>query len=218
VEPAQTGDPLRAGALAMLAAALTGCAPRLGPLVGAPAPARLPAATLGTHHRHLVFTWELDAADGIARGKGAARLAPPDSARLDFFLAGGMGSGAAVLIGNVLRLPPGGDAVGLLPPPALLWAALGRLAVPSVADTVARMDGTVLRADLGRPVQWRATFAGDTLRRLEHVEDGRVREWVARTADGHVRYRNESDRRTIDLVITTSVDTGPFDATLWSFR
>jgi hypothetical protein len=181
-------------------------------------PARFPTATLGTTHRRVVFNWELNDGDIVARGEGAARVAPPDSARLDFFLSGGMGSGAAVLIGDSLRLPGGGGAAAqLLPPPALLWAALGRLAVPPVADTMARIQGSLLVADLGRPVQWRVTFDGNALRRLERVAGDRVQEWVSRSADGHIRYHHESDRRTLDLVITTSVDTGPFDATLWSF-
>ena len=208
-----------AAAPLLLALAVGGCAPRLGPLVGTPAPARFPTAPLGHVHRRIVFTWELNDADIVARGEGAARLAPPDSARLDFFLAGGMGGGAAVLIGNSIRLPSGGGAAAanLLPPAPLLWAALGRLAVPPVRDTIARLEGSILQADLGQPVQWRVTFDGNALRRLERVAGGRVQEWVTRSSDGHIRYHHESDRRTLDLVITTSVDTGPFDATLWSF-
>ncbi len=181
-------------------------------------PARFPQTTLGHHHRRLVFRWELNGPDLVARGEGAARVAPPDSVRFDFFLAGGTGSGAAVVVGGNLRLPPGDAAAGFVPSPALLWAALGRLALPAVADTVARLDGTTLRADIGRPVQWRVTFEAGSLRRLERVEGGRVQEWVTRTPDGHIRYHDESDRRTLDLVITTSADTGPFDDSLWSFH
>ncbi len=201
----------------MVLAALSGCVPRLGPLRGTPVPARFPITTLGNHHRRIVFRWELNGPDLVARGEGAVRAAPPDSARFDFFLAGGSGSGAAVLVGDDLRLPRGDAAADFVPPPALLWAALGRLALPPVADTVARLDGTTLRADIGRPVQWRVTFDGPSLSRLEHVRDGRVLEWLTRTPDGHIRYHVESDRRTLDLVITTSADTGPFDDTLWSF-
>jgi len=198
-------------------AVLSGCVPRLGPLRGTPVPARFPTTTLGNHRRRIVFRWELNGPDLVARGEGAVRVAPPDSARFDFFLAGGTGSGAAVLVGDDLRLPRGDAAAEFVPPPALLWAALGRLALPPVADTVARLDGTTLRADIGRPVQWRVTFDGSSLSRLEHVRNGRVLEWLTRTPDGHIRYHDESDRRTLDLVITTSADTGPFDDTLWSF-
>lgn len=207
----------RRGLLGAALAALGACAPHLGPLPGVPVPARLPTTSLGSHHRRLVFHWDLSAANFEARGEGAARIAPPDSVRLDFFLAGGAGGGAAVIVGQTMRLPRGQGGAGFLPAPPLLWAALGRLALPAVDDTVARVEGAVLRADFGRPVQWRATFDGARLARLERVEDGRVREWVSRTADGRIRYHHESDRRTLDLVINTSADTGPFDDSLWSF-
>ncbi|HEX8724685.1 MAG TPA: hypothetical protein VF737_04770 [Gemmatimonadaceae bacterium] len=204
-----------AGVLAL--GLLSGCVPRLAPLRGVPAPARFPATAVGDHHRRIVFRWELDGPDLVARGEGAVRFAPPDSARFDFFLAGGEGGGAAALVGNELRLPRGDAAADFVPPPPLLWAALGRLALPEVPDTVARQEGTMLRADIGRPVQWRVTFDGDSLRRLERVRGGRVLEWVTRTPDGHIRYHHASDRRTLDLVITTSADSGPFDDSLWTF-
>src|SRR5438105_13344229 len=89
----------------MLATAAA-CAPRLKPLPGVPAPAAaLPSAKLPDQHRRIVFLWQLDDPDLTARGEGAARVAPPDSARLDFFLAGGAASGAAVLTGDQLKLP-----------------------------------------------------------------------------------------------------------------
>ncbi|HEU4990131.1 MAG TPA: hypothetical protein VFT41_10145 [Gemmatimonadaceae bacterium] len=204
-------------ALALAAVVASACAPRLGPLPGAPVPVRVPAAELPAGHRRLVFRWELNAPDLVARGEGAARLAAPDSARLDFFLANGNGSGAAVLIGDSLRLPAAGDAARFVPPAPMLWAALGRLALPPGPDTAAALDGQTLRVDFGRPVAWRAAFAGSELRRLEHVTGGRVREWVSRGPDGRIRYHQESDRRTLDLVITTSVETGPFDASIWTF-
>jgi len=165
----------------------------------------------------VVFRWELDDADLSSRGEGAARIAPPDSARLDFFLGGGLGSGAAVLVGDELRLPSQSEDLArrLVPPPPLLWAALGRVALPALADTVASVDADTLRADIGKPVAWRLTFVRDTLRRVERVENGRVVEWVDRLADGRIRYRNQSSRRQLDLIITRSFDVSAFDATIW---
>lgn len=203
------------GSLALLAA----CAPRLRPLEGAPAPElRLPDTGLPPTPTKVVFDWQLDDQDFTARGEGVARLQAPDSARLDFFLAGGMGSGAAVLIGTELRTPPGPDfARRLVPPPPLLWAALGRLQLPPEADTVARVDGALLRADIGRPVRWRATFRGDSLQRLERVEGDRVVEWVERGADGRVRYRHESARRSLALTVVRRESSERFDASIWRF-
>jgi len=146
-------------------------------------------------------------------------MAPPDSARLDFFLAGGMASGASVLIGGELRLPPRSDELArrLVPPPPLLWAALGRVAVPALRDTAARVDGDTLRADIGQPVAWRLTFVRDTLRRLERVDGGRVVEWVDRSVNGRIRYRQEVNRRRLDLVITRSDTLSALDPAIWIF-
>lgn len=201
----------------LVAAGCAACAPRLRPLPGAPVPAVLPRAGLPPVHRRIVFRWELDDAELSARGDGAARIAPPDSARLDFFLAGGVASGAAILVGDELRLPARSDNLArrLVPPAPLLWAALGRLALPVMSDTVARVDGDTLRADIGIPVAWRLTFVHDTLRRVERVDGGRVVEWVDRFADGRVRYRHEVSRRQLDLIITRSEDAIAFDPAIW---
>lgn len=210
----------RAIAVATLSAlmAAAACAPRLRPLPGAPAPAAFPRAELPSGHRRAVFQWELEDPDITARGEGVARTASPDSVRLDFFLAGGLGSGAAVLIGSEVRLPPGAmDFVRrLIPTPPLLWAALGRLAVPALPDTSARVDGDTLRADIGVPVAWRVTFVRDSLRRLERVDNGRVIEWVERGS--RVRYRNELSRRRLDLTVSRIDITGAFDPIIWVFE
>lgn len=165
----------------------------------------------------MVFRWRLEDPDFIGRGEGAARFAHPDSARIDFFLAGGLGGGAAVLIGADLRLSDGTGTLTrrLIPPAALLWAALGRSAVPPARDTMVRVDANSLRADIGKPVEWRLTFARDTLRKVERVKAGRIVEWVARFPDGRVRYRNEVSRRQLDLTVTRSDYATTFDAAIW---
>jgi hypothetical protein len=205
---------------AALALALGACVPRLSPLSGAAAPAsRLPRPML-TGHQHILFNWELQDRDMVGRGEGVARLAAPDSGRLDFFLAGGFGGGAAVLIGDSLRLPASavGDLVNRIVPPApLLWASLGRAALPNLPDTVIRVDGATLRADVGSPVAWRLTFHGDTLVLAERVDGGRVVEWVDRSDPAHVRYRNASARRSLQLTITRTTEVQGFDASIWRF-
>lgn len=198
---------------------LAACAPRLTPLIGAPLPVeRLPRTTLTPGHHKVVFNWELDDREMSGRGEGAARIASPDSARLDFFIGGGLG-GAAVLIGDSLRTP-GGDMIRrLIPPPTLLWAALGRVALPNLPDTVVRVEGPTVRADIGRPVAWRLSFHGDTLVRAERVDGGRVVEWVERTGErgSHIRYRDESGRRSLQLTVTRTDEVPEFDASIWRF-
>ena len=199
------------------AAVIGGCAPpRVAPLQGAPVPTQeLPKGTLPGGNRQIGFKWEMHDGELNARGDGVARIASPDSVRLDFFLGGGFGGGAAVLIGDSLQVP-GPEAVRrLIPPRALLWAALGRLNIPAEPDTIVRVDAGVLRADIGAPVRWRVTFRGDTLTRLERVDDGRLQEWVERSADQTVQYRNEASRRTLSLVIQRSDAVPPFDPSIW---
>ena len=176
---------------------------------------QLPKGTLPDGSRKVVFRWELRDGELNARGDGVARIAAPDSVRLDFFLGGGIGGGSAVLVGDSLQVPGPDAARKLVPPRALLWAALGRLDIPAEADTVVRVDAGVLRADIGAPVRWRATFRGDTLTRLERVEGGRLQEWVERAADQSVHYRNEAARRTLSLVIQRSDAVPSFDPSIW---
>jgi hypothetical protein len=197
---------------------LAGCVPSLAPITGVPAPvSAIPKTSIPLGHQKLVFNWEWSERGLTTRGDGAARLAHPDSVRLDFFLAGGFG-GAAVLIGDSLSAPGGNDMVRqFVPPPTLLWAALGRAAVPNLPDTVVRLEGSMLRADLGNPVAWRFTFRGDTLTRAERVDRGKVQEWVERVDTTQVRYRNEGSRRTLVLSITRRDQVPEFDASIWRF-
>lgn len=205
---------LRAVAASVLAIAAAGCAPRLQPLEGAPVPSiRLPEAALPVGHRVTVFDWMWSDPEFRVRGEGVARTASPDSLRLDFFVGGGMGGGRAVLIGDSLRAP-GAMVDRLVPPAPLLWAALGRLALPPAGDTTVTMDGTITRADFGSPVAWRVTFNGDSLVRVERVAGGRVVEWVDRSGTT-VRYRNESSRRELELTITSVRPSSHFDASIW---
>lgn len=201
---------------AALTVLLAACAPRLTPLTGAPVPAeKLPRTELAPGKQRIVFNWEYSDRDMTGRGEGVARIVYPDSARLDFFLAGGFGGGAALLIGDSV-IVPGVDLLRrVVPPSTLLWASLGRVALPNRPDTVIRVEGALLRADVGRPVEWRLTFRGDTIVRAERVQGGRVVEWMERSDPTHVRYRDEGARRTLQLSITRTEKVSEFDASIW---
>ena len=200
---------------AILLAALSGCIPKAPALTGTVAPNRLPAARLPDHHQRIVFDWRVREGLLSASGEGAARIAPPDSARLDLFLAGGFGSSHAMLIGDTLYAPGGERIREMLPPPALLWASVGRLAVPPAADTTARVIADTLRADIGRDPVWRVTFVGERLARLERIESGRVVEWIGRTADGIVDYEHLQSGRSLRLRVTRTEEVPAFDASIW---
>jgi len=162
-----------------------------------------------------VFKWDYEEGEIAARGDGAVRTAAPDSARLDFFLGGGLGAGAAVLIGDSLRSPHTELARRYIPPTPMMWAALGRLAIPALPDTVVRIDGNLLRADVGRPVQWRVTIREDTLVALEHISGGKITESVTRGPLGVLTYRAPAARRRLELTVLRD-QPGSFDASIWS--
>lgn len=207
----------RLSAAVIVAVATIACAPRLKPLAGRIAPAWLPSSSLPRGHRILVFNWTLEDRDFTSRGDGAVRLAYPDSARLDFFLGGGAGSGSAILISDSLQIPESAGRLvrRVVPGAPLLWAALGRARVHPSPDTAVRVDGDTLRADIGIPVAWRLTYARDSLRRVERVSGGRIVEWVARFTDGRIRYRDVNSRRQLDLTVTRSDNAASFDAAIW---
>lgn len=208
---------LSAALLASMAPAVAGCIPRAHALPGVATRVALPPIEIPAGHTRWVFDWKYEDRDIHASGDGAVRAAYPDSARLDLFVGGGMGGATAILVGDELRAP-GPDALRrMIPPPPLLWAALGRLAVPPAADTTARLDGDTLRFDIGRGTVWRVTVAAGSLRRLERIDDGRIVQSVVRADDRHVRYFDAAARRSLELVITSVDSNADFDASIWSF-
>ena len=90
---------------------VSACAPRARPLPGAPAPAtvHMPVAVLPDGYQKVVFRWRYAEGEAGARGEGVARIAPPDSARLDLFLDGGLGGTHARIIGDEIRAPEAHD-------------------------------------------------------------------------------------------------------------
>lgn len=203
----------------LIGAVLSGCATSkaVTPLPGVIAPvAALPHIALASGYRHLVFNWDYEDADLTGRGEGSARIAPPDSARVDLFFGGGMG-GAAALVGDTLRTP-GIDLIKrYLPPPAMLWAGLGRLNVPALPDTVVRAEGDVVRADIGRPAAWRVTVRNGQLIRLDRIGGGRVVEWVTRDSVGSLEYQVPSARRRLTIKVTQTRQVGGFDSSIFTF-
>jgi hypothetical protein len=195
--------------------AVTGCAPKVSPLRGSPAPARLPTAELPPGYRKVVFTWSYRDPDFALRGDGVARIAPPDSVRLDFFIGGGLGGGWATLIGDDVRTSGQSSVRKILPPPPLLWATLGRLRLPVLPDTTVRVDGDTLRADIGRDPRWRSTFVNERLRRLELIDGDRLEQRVLRDTSGNVRYDHPSRRRTLQLWVKRVEPVSDLDVAIW---
>lgn len=202
--------------LPLLLALAAACAPKLKPLSGELTPIAMPHTEMPRGSHQIFFDWEYSDQDMTGKGNGVARVSWPDSARLDFFLAGGFAGGAAVLVGDSLQLPGIDLFRRLIPPPTLLWALLGRSAFPVTRDTAVRRDEAFLRVDLGKPVQWRATFRSDSLVRLDRVDGDRVMEWIEHLPERRIEYRQETARRSLKLQVTRVDSVGSFDASIWS--
>ena len=206
---------LRLASLAVATIALGACAPRARPLSGTPAPERaLPSIELAPGHRRIVFRWDYEENSLIARGEGAMRVASPDSARVDLFLTGGIAVGRAVLIGNTLRATNQAQVEKFLPPPPMMWAALGRLAIPALPDTLITVEGALVHADIGRPAAWRVTIKGSRIMRLARLSGGRIAELVTRDDGGRLLYEVPG-RRKLWLGIMRDEEVPAFDASIW---
>jgi hypothetical protein len=195
-----------------LAAVVACVAPRVRPLTGIPYEAAIPVTRLTPGHARLLFRWEYDDPFFSSRGEGAARIAPPDSVRLDFFVDGGLGSGGAILIGDTLRTAAE-DGRRYLPPVPLLWAALGVLRVVG-SDTTARVDQDTLRVDIGLDPVYRATFGDSGLVSLARIDGDRLREQVHRDSV-RIEYRNPASRRRLTLSSLRRVPDAPYDPAIW---
>jgi hypothetical protein len=212
-------------ALVVVSGLATGCLPpRAVLLTGAPATvAALPPhiAELPSGYHRIRFRWQYRSAQYAANGDGAARIAFPDTARLDFVVSGPLGgSGYALLFDDTLVAPSGKGMKRYLPATPFVWATLGRLVVPAAPDTVVRIEGDTVRADIG-PAEpgadtvWRASFAGGELTGLARLSGGRVRGWVVRDiAKGRIRY-NDGSHRSLTLTQVRSEAVPPFDPSVW---
>lgn len=200
-------DRLRRGSYigAGVGAVVLACRPRLAPLVpdalGPAEPAAATAWAAATWPRRATavqFRWRYgDGRSGFA-GRGTARLAPPDSLRVDF--RGPLGySGAAVVVGDsVVWSEPRGDLDGLLGGVPLLWAALGAVRPPAAGSAV--YGGTDPAG-----ARWRFVTGADTLE--YRAQDGPARvleaEW---RRDGRVRARSRTEYGTDTMPASARID------------
>lgn len=201
-------------ALALLAAVACARAPLAGPLTGVPTARRLPATALPDGYRTILFSWDYSERLAGARGEGVARIAPPDSVRIDLFLQNGNYAGFVILIADSIVATAQDEARRVLPPPALIWSSLGVVRVAG-RDTTVLMDGDTLRAEVGRDPAWRVTFGPQSVARVERIVRGRVEQVVERRDSARVLYRQPGAGRSLALTIRNSIREAGFDAAIW---
>ncbi len=183
------------------------------------------AATAPKRPMKLVFAWSLQDRDARFSGKGAARIEPPYRARLDLFGPRDEGYLSAAVVGEDLRIPPAAQAqAAVVPPPALLWTALGVLNPPADARlTTARRDGDQTELDYTRgPERWRFTLLAGRLSRVQFDRSGAGRLTVELKGTGpeglpkQAVYRDYAAFRTLTLTLDRADEAEPFPPAIWS--
>jgi hypothetical protein len=133
----------------------------------------------------IVFDWEAREREARFTGQGAARVQAPDLARLDLFGPRGESYLSAAVVDGEVRLPPSTETT-LIPPPALLWSALGIFQPPAGAELTATVrEGDRLRLEYrGESDRWKFEFAAERLRRVEWNGPSGARKTVELKGEG----------------------------------
>ncbi|HEY3280195.1 MAG TPA: hypothetical protein VGJ83_06750 [Gemmatimonadales bacterium] len=176
-------DRLRALSYIAAGALLAGCPRPPGPLVPvALAPASRDSAVLWTQSTLprgptvIRFRWRYADRRVQYAGRGSARIAPPDSLRFDYAGPFGLGSGAAVVLGDTVAwADPAANFRSLVPAIPMLWASLGMVRPPAGGAVV---SGGV-DADKVRD-------APRTLWRFARLEEGDTLEYAITVGTRHV--------------------------------
>jgi hypothetical protein len=158
-------DPLRAGSYIAACVAVVACRGRPAPLIPeplAPIPAESVPAWVGRNGppraTALRFRWRYRDNRRSGGGRGTARVAPPDSLRVDWAAVLGLKSGAAVVLGDSLQWADPKDNFTSSVPAAveLVWTALGVTRPAREGVTVFGMRDSVR-------IQWRYVEREDTV-------------------------------------------------------
>jgi hypothetical protein len=207
------------------AAALAGCASGAVDGGGGPpdaaAEAAAVAATEPAQAVRVAFDWDIRDREARFNGQGVLRLDRAYRARLDLFGPRGETLSAAVLEGEAMRVVPMGSEA-LLPPPALLWSALGVFRPPVDAPlTATGRDGTRLTLTYGRDgTSWRFRFEDGVLRGTEWTARGgrRTVDLTGTSQFGlpaQAAFRDWTEFRELTLRVTNVEESAGFGADVW---
>lgn len=200
-------------------------APEGAPPLGADQVAAWVAPTMPAAHRLYRYRWLYRDDRSSVGGRGSARVAPPDSARLDVTVALGVASGAGVVVNDTMLWGRPEDLLArFVPNYDLMWAMFGvaRTPPPGAAITGAE-DGTSR--------SWRYADGPDTLAyRLSAGADPRLEAEVRRGREvlGRVETRLNaaglpsstrlvvpSGPARLDITFESIDSVAPFPSDLW---
>jgi len=218
-------------ALAALLACVA-CGPRQLAVIGPVADSQGAATELRDQTRlveplRIFFSWHLNEGGQRVNGRGVARVEPPFRARLDLFLHNGETVISAAMVDGEMRLPPGAPD-DILPPPDLMWGALGvfrpHAGTRLLGAEELEGDATRLRYGYDDGTELHYEVVGGSLRTLELVDRGRVVQRVRLEPTQSDRYpveatyRNMADFRELTLERDSLHVVEPFDPEIWDPR
>jgi hypothetical protein len=170
------------------------------------------------------FDWSVSEQGARADGTGVARVQAPASARLDLFLRNGTTVAVGTLLDGELRVA-GEAPAEAIPPPDLMWAALGvfRPGREATLQGARYLEGgTELRYAAGPGQELRYLVEGERIVRVELYEGGHAvhrMELAPPQQDGYpteARYRNLSARRELTLTTRSVTHVDAFPPDIWS--
>jgi hypothetical protein len=182
---------------------------------------RLEAATQPTHRLEVLFDWSVQDREARMSGRGVLRLDRGERGRVDLFGVRGETLAAAIVEGETMRVVPT-VAASLLPPPALLWSALGVFRRPADAPltaTRASDDGVLLEYSRDG-ARWLFRFEQDVLRSTEWTAGSGRRTVVLTGSAGfglpqQAVFRDWAEFRELNLSVTDVQEKTVFDADTW---
>jgi hypothetical protein len=219
---AGVGRVLAAGVAALAGVLAAGCA--TVPAGGPPDPAteaRVVAATAPQQPMQVTFDWNMTDRDARFNGRGVLRVDRGYRARVDLFGPRGETLTAGVVEGEQMRVVPAGSEA-LLPPPALLWAALGVFRAPTgtVLTSTTAVDGGFILGYARDDAHWTFRFENDALRSTEWTQ-GRARRTVVLTGTAPMGlpqqavFRDWTEFRELTLRVTDVEQRTGFDRDVW---
>jgi hypothetical protein len=183
------------------------------------------AATTPRTPVQLVFDWKLRDRDARFSGQGVARIEAPYRARLDLFGPRGESYLSAAIVDASLRVPEAlRERAAMVPPPALLWSALGVVAPPADGRlTGVRRSGGETRLEYLRgDERWRFTLVDQRLRSAELDRPGAARQAVELKGTGALGlpkqavFRDYATFRELTLTLDRAHEAQSFPPDIWS--
>jgi hypothetical protein len=182
------------------------------------------AGNVARGHQLHRFRWQLRDERGAAGGRGTARLAAPDSVRLDVSGPLGAGRGSAVVVADTALWTDPEDVIErLVPSYPLMWAMFGLVRLPP--------EGVSLRGFADSSItSWESADGPDTVAYVRQRSPARLLAEVRSAGQvvGRVETELGADGRPtasrltvpsvparLDITFTSSTASEPFPDTLW---